>query len=101
MKARVAVFLVLTMGSLFASDMLPERILSGYYGYNVTRKGDHEHNLHMIDVLAANGFNSYEAKIQAGARHFDVAAHVPTIQLCCRPDWDAVEALRNYLENEQ
>ena len=79
-KARVAVFLVLTMGSLFASDMLPERILSGYYGYNVTRKGDHEHNLHMIDVLAANGFNSYETKIQARGRHFDVAPYVPKIK---------------------
>lgn len=31
----------------------------------------------------------------------DVAAHVPMIQLCCRPDRDAVEILKNYLENEQ
>lgn len=70
----------LAVGSLFAAGILPERILSGYYGYNVTRKGDHERNLHMIDVLAANGFNSYETKIQARGRHFDVSPHVPKIK---------------------
>ena len=82
MKAKtcIAAFVALIAGGVFASDMLPERILSGYYGYNVTRKGDHERNLHMIDVLAANGFNSYETKIQARGRHFDVAPYVPQIK---------------------
>ena len=82
MKAKtcIAAFAALFAGGVFASDMLPGRILSGYYGYNVTRKGDHERNLHMIDVLAANGFNSYETKIQARGRHFDVAPYVPQIK---------------------
>lgn len=59
---------------------LPERILSGYYGCNVTRKGDFGRNMHMIDVLAAHGFNSYETKIQGRGRHFDVVPHVGPIK---------------------
>ena len=82
MKAKtcIAAFVALIAGGVFASDLLPERILSGYYGYNVTRKGDHERNMHMIDVLAANGFNSYETKIQARGRHFDISPYVPKIK---------------------
>ena len=71
---------LLANAAFCAVDALPERIISGYYGWNVLRKGDYERNAHMADVLAANGFNSYETKIQAGARHFDVAAHVPKIK---------------------
>ena len=73
--------------SLFASPatadgkaQLPERILSGYYGCNVTRKGDFERNMHMIDVLAAHGFNSFETKIQGRGRHFDITPHVGRIR---------------------
>ena len=34
-----------------AVDALPERIISGYYGWNVLRKGDYERNAHMADVV--------------------------------------------------
>ena len=60
--------------------LFPQRILSGYYGWNVTRKGDFERNMHMIDVLAAHGFNSYETKIQGRGRKFDIAPHVKRIK---------------------
>jgi hypothetical protein len=80
MKTIIAVFVAFAAFGIVAADVLPERLLSGYYGYNVNRKGDFEHNLHMIDVLAANGFNSYETKIQARGRHFDVAPYVPKIK---------------------
>ena len=80
LKACIVAFAVLVAGGIVAADVLPERILSGYYGYNVNRKGDFEHNMHMIDVLTAHGFNSYETKIQARGRHFDVAPYVPKIK---------------------
>ena len=74
------VILALMGCSVYAVDALPEKIISGYYGWNVLRKGEFERNTHMIDVLAKNGFNSYEVKIQGGARHFDVATYVPKIK---------------------
>lgn len=70
----------LLAGSLAAVDVLPERILSGYYGFNVLRQGDFERNAHMIDVLAANGFNSFETKIQGGQRECDIEPHVGRIK---------------------
>ena len=34
-------------------------------------EGDHERNMRMVDVQAADRFNSCETKIQARGRHFD------------------------------
>ena len=71
MKTFIAAFFALVAGGVAAADVLPERILSGYYGYNVTRKGDLERTMRMVDVQAADRFNSCETKIQARGRHFD------------------------------